>query len=120
MDETIVIRKALSFVIVIVLIAWIVLAYLPNAWVTLPQLAFDERWSMLLQLLAAAGMLAFAAIQVFLIRSTVWLVRAEGDRTAIVKEFRLRPGLELVWTALPLAITVLLGAAAYQTWLNLP
>jgi hypothetical protein len=36
-----------------------------------------------------------------------------------VAEFGLRPGVELLWTALPLVMTVLLGVAIYWAWFAL-
>lgn len=116
-----VIRKILSVIILAVLVSWIVLSYLPAGWLTLPQFAFSGPWSTpVLQLLAALGLVGFVVIQGILVRDTGRMLRPHGAREEIMAEFRLKRGVELFWTALPLLMTIGLGVAAYQTWLNLP
>jgi hypothetical protein len=113
-------RRILSVLILTVLLSWIVLSYAPATWVTLPQVAFTGGWSTpLFQLLAAIGLLGVGVIQLVLVRSTRRMLRPTDERADVVAEFGLRPGVELLWTALPLVMTVLLGVAIYWAWFAL-
>jgi hypothetical protein len=103
---------------------WLVLSYTPS--VTLPALSYP-RWSgPLLAIAGAAGLMAFLAIQAWLVWATGLFVRpTAGSRStnpaaeSTVAEFNLRLRSELTWTALPIAMTVALALLASGLWFAL-
>lgn len=113
-----VVQRILWLLIVAVIIAWIVLSYVPTSLVTLPTLAFGAQ-SRGLASLALVALVAFLAIQFWLVRST--LVAVRRYRPSADEPAPVRPGLraELFWTALPIAMTVGVAWAGYGLWSRL-
>ncbi len=116
-------RRTLWMVVSLaVVMLWLVLSYVPS--ITLPQLTYPSWSGPLLAVVGAVGLLAFLAIQAWLVRATGLFVRepaAAPGRTnpaaqGTVDEFKLRLGSELTWTALPMAMTVLLALLAAGLW----
>lgn len=110
-------QRLLTLVIVIITLLWIVVSYLPGVQAMLPTLSIVENGGWL-SWLTVAALIAFIAIQLWLVYTTVATIRsyqARGHDTP----FRLRLGAELFWTALPIAMTIGLAWASYALWLNL-
>lgn len=111
-------QRILWFSITAVIIAWIVLSYVPTSLFALPTLAFSgQNWG--LASFAAASLVAFLVIQLWLVRSTLVAVRTY--RPSADEPAPARPGLgaEFFWTALPIAMTVGVAWAGYGLWSRL-
>jgi heme/copper-type cytochrome/quinol oxidase subunit 2 len=95
------------------LLAWLVLSYWPAALAALPLVAFSGAWATTtLPFLAAVALVVSVAIQGWLVYATVAALRrpAGPAEAAALSQFRLNVGMEAVWTAAPLLITVVLAA----------
>lgn len=105
-------RYVLTVASLVCVIGWLVLSYMPGAQSALPSIAFTGAWSTA-WLPALAGLMLgiFALIQLWLVIATGQMVRhpAQTDLRATVRQFKLRTWLEVVWTAVPLGMTVVLG-----------
>jgi heme/copper-type cytochrome/quinol oxidase subunit 2 len=108
-------QRLLALLLLAAMVLWIVLSYLPTR--RLPVLAFSGA-SGVLAALAVAALLAFIAIQLWLIRSTMSSV-SRSQHGPAQPPFRLKLGVELFWTALPLVITLALAWAGYARWVQL-
>jgi hypothetical protein len=84
-----------------------VLSYAPATW--LPHLQWPAAILPWFGALLAAGALAFLAIQVWLVYATD---KSLMQHPEAMREFKLRRGREMVLTALPIVMTVLLILAA--------
>lgn len=109
-------QRLFSLVIVILSILWIVVSYLPGVRAALPTIAFPME-SGLFAILSVLALLIFVAIQLWIVNRTVRTVRNYQDQNN-GSPFRLRIGAELFWTALPIAMTLVLAWASYPLWLN--
>jgi hypothetical protein len=105
-------RTVWMIVSLVAVVLWLVLSYAPG--VSLPVLAYPAGGGPLLAALAAVGLLAFLAIQGWIVWSTDRAVVGAGKVAAA--EMGVRRGRELFWTMLPLAITLAIGAAAAGLW----
>jgi heme/copper-type cytochrome/quinol oxidase subunit 2 len=93
--------------------AWLFASYSPTAAAMLPVIAFDGAWSATwLPALAAAALAVCVAIQGWLIYATANSLRKPQDavQAAALQHFGLNVGVEALWTAAPLAITIALAA----------
>jgi hypothetical protein len=109
-----VLQRLFTLVIALICILWIVVSYLPGVQAMLPVIAFagTGRWLAALGLIA---LVAFLAIQLWLVYTTVATVRTSQAKGNISPP-RLKVGAELFWTALPIAMTVWLAWASYALW----
>jgi hypothetical protein len=107
-------RRLFTILVLIAVVGWLILSYLPAGTVTLPQLSFSAPWTAPGFFVLALSILAvFAGIQIWLVWATVRLFREPaGSLTAeAVHTLGLRQGREVFWTALPLAATLGFGLA---------
>lgn len=106
-----------SFLLLGVFIGWLVFSY--ASWV-LPALSFGaaDRW---FALLLAGGFAVFLGIQCWLVVASARIFRPNGElgRAEVSAEFHLRRWPEIVWTAIPLAMTIVLAVWSLPTWLTL-
>lgn len=109
--------RLLTVALLLITLLWLVVSYLPGVRAMLPTIAFANQngWMAPASLLA---FIAFVAIQIWLVYTTVATVRAYQARNGTTA-FRLRVGAEFFWTALPIAMSLLLAWAGYELWLNL-
>ena len=112
-----VLRRLLTLAILLVCVLWLVVSYLPGIQALLPVLAFPAtgKW---FASLSVAAFVIFVAIQLWLVYTTVVTVRASQAKGQS-SLFRLKVGIELFWTALPIAMTVALAWASYALWQDL-
>jgi hypothetical protein len=106
-------RTAGTVGILLGFVAWLALSYWPAAAALLPTIAFASGWAnMWLPVLALATLLVSSAIQAWLVYATGHSLRSPaGPAQAVaLSEFRLSIGREMVWTAIPLVFTLVLGA----------
>lgn len=96
---------------VFAVVAWLVLSYWPAAAAALPTLAFGSAADGWMAALAAAALVLTAAIQGWLIFSTLQPLRkpATPALAATVRQFGLSLRREALLTAAPLLITVVLA-----------
>jgi heme/copper-type cytochrome/quinol oxidase subunit 2 len=113
-----VLQRLMWLAILTVIIAWIVLSYLPSSVVTLPTLAFSPRASAWLAALAPLTLAAFVAIQTWLVYATWVAVRRYRPRAGEAAPARPPLGAELFWTALPIAITLAVAWAGHGLWMQ--
>ena len=106
-----------TLAIVAVCILWVVISYLTGAQAMLPTFSLTRVGSWLAWF-NVAGLIAFVAIQLWLVYTTVATVRTFQTRRT-ESPFRLNRGAEFFWTALPIAMTAALAWASYALWLNL-
>lgn len=106
-NELTVRRALLSILILGVILAWIVLSYAPATW--LPHWQWPTAILPWFGVLLAVGALAFLAIQVWIVYATDKALTGQPDA---MREFKLKRGREMLLTALPIAMTVLLILAA--------
>jgi heme/copper-type cytochrome/quinol oxidase subunit 2 len=112
-------QRLLSVALVAVSVVWIVFSHVPSARALLPTIAYpgDGRWMAVAALLSLG---VFLALQFWLLRTTVAGVRRHQQRiSGNVQPLHLHLGLEALWTALPVVITLGLAWAAYGLWANL-
>lgn len=100
-----------------VFVAWLVLSYVSAP---LPTVSYGGLSSAFAPLLAA-GAILFLTIQLWLVVASAKLFRADGAlrRSDVRAEFRLRRRSEVLWTAVPLGMTLLLSWWSYPTWAGL-
>jgi heme/copper-type cytochrome/quinol oxidase subunit 2 len=97
---------------------WLFFSYWPSTPLVLPQLT-RPAWlpGVAFQGLALFALVIFVVIQVMIIRSTVRL-RNTAQVNAQESGVKFSFAAELLWTALPLLMTVGLAFITYQTWLS--
>ncbi len=100
-------RALLSILIVGVILAWVVLSYAPATW--LPHWQWPAAILPWFGVLLAVGAGLFLAIQLWIVYATD---KALMQQPEAMREFKLKRGREMVLTALPIAMTVLLILAA--------
>ncbi len=111
-------QKLFGYAILLVTVLWLILSYIPVSVVTLPQIPFaSEASGRLFQVLLVGGFLIFVVLQIWLVVATKRLFRTEdGRRNEMAAEFGLNRTSEMIWTAIPLLMTIGLALASYQTW----
>ena len=105
-------RYALAVVILVAVVAWLGISYLPGVQGSLPVLAFTGAWTAVwLPALAGLTLAVMTGIQVWLVVATGRMVQkpARAELQAAVEQFGLRTRTEVLLTAVPVAMTVLLG-----------
>jgi heme/copper-type cytochrome/quinol oxidase subunit 2 len=115
-------RKLLAVLILLGVISWLVLSYLPPGMIVLPAMAFSPSGlSALFPALLVAAVIVFAAIQLWLVWSTVKSLRTSRLEEAQGLEPRLKLNIfaEALWTALPLVGTLVLVVVGYRLWVHL-
>jgi len=113
-------QKFLGYLILLGVIMWIVLSYLPASVVTLPTFSFPIAFNPLFQILLAVGLALFLVLQGWLVWTTVKTIRTGQDRTDTpANELNLSLTREAFWTALPIVMTIVLALVSYQTWVSL-
>ncbi len=98
---------------------WLILAYVPA--IPRPELSYPAWSSTTLAILAAAGLVAFLAIQAWIVRATDEFMGAEiaPEQAAILAEFRLSRRREIILTALPIVMTLAVAWLSYPLWASL-
>lgn len=97
-------------VTLVVVVAWLLVAYMPGLAAHMPMLAWPA-WSLpLLGGLVVLTVAAALAIQGWIVYATDQALAARPDA---VREFNLRRSAEAFWTLLPLLMTVALVAAVW-------
>lgn len=114
-------QKLFGYAILLTTVLWLVLSYVPVSVVTLPQISFSSEGSgRLFQALLVGGFLIFLLLQVWLVNATKRLFRTpDGRENGMAAEFGLNRTSEMIWTAIPLLMTIGLAVASYQTWVML-
>lgn len=118
---SVVLRKILTLAILISTALWLVLSYLPGVRSLLPQFSWQALGAgRTFSWLALFSLVAFVAIQLWLLWHTLHLLRGQrsGSR-GDVQGFPIRLDMELLWTALPLVLTLGLAVASYRLWSSL-
>ena len=131
------IRTLVAIVILIGVIGWIVLSYLPTTLIMLPQFQYAPGGAMsVFPALILMGFLIFVSLQVWLVQTTVKSVRHYRTGLAVRHyrtgstvrhyqndtpsqqsgSFKLNVGREAVLTVLPIGFTVALAVASYFWW----
>jgi heme/copper-type cytochrome/quinol oxidase subunit 2 len=122
-------RYVSSIFFLLVVIAWLVFSYWTPPGLSLPRIGFSwENSSALFQTTTVIWLAIFLLVQGMLVVTTIAAIRnrqqqAEGqandseaaEETSAFR-FDLNISRELVWTAMPLAMTIILAAIAYLTW----
>jgi len=107
-------RTLLTILSVALLLAWVVLSYAPATW--LPHWQWPAALSAWMAGALVAGLVAFVAIQVWLIYATDRSLKTHPDQ---MREFRLTRGREGALTALPILLTLALAWMAWPTIVSL-
>ncbi len=101
------------------LLFWLIFSYVPASSFALPTISYgNEQVVRLFGVLLAVGLIGFVAIQGWLVNASARMFRSEGElqREEIRGEFAMRRGSEVLWTLIPLLMTVVLAALCYPTW----
>ncbi len=106
-----------TLAIVAVTVLWVVISYLPDTQAMLPTFSL-MRMGQWLAWLSVAVLIAFVAIQFWLVNTTDTTVRQHQTRQNR-SSFRLSRSAEFFWTVLPIVMTAGLAWASYALWLNL-
>jgi heme/copper-type cytochrome/quinol oxidase subunit 2 len=101
--------------VLISVIAWLVISYLPTGLVPLPSLSLTV-FGPQMRLLGVGALLAFLVIQFVVLFATTGAVRAYLRRFPAGPPLELRLGKEVFWTAVPIAMTVALVWASLAQW----
>ena len=116
-----VLRTVLSYTLLLVVVLWLVLSYVPDSLVALPALSLGgEQIGSLFQQALLFGLVIFVALQAWLLRSSVRMFRpSEQGEESQAQRFGLNASVEFVWTFIPLVMTLGLALLSHQTWLSL-
>ncbi len=106
-------RSLLVYALLASVLLWLVLSYVPAELVALPQIEAPRTADWLLRGLGVATVALFVALHLWLLRSTDRAVKQTRAG------FRLGRVAELVWTALPLGMALLLAWASLPLWRSL-
>lgn len=121
-------RKLITYGLLFVTLFWLVASYLPAHILTLPKASLDGIISSPIQrLLFIAIMVLFVGIQVSLVVSTNRLFpnakspedqaeRDTEDGLSKAEQFGLKRGSELVWTSVPVAMTLITLLLAFTVF----
>lgn len=112
-----VLQRLLWIGILLVIVLWIVLSYVPAALVPLPTFSFVGGEAMAYA--AVVALLLLLTIQTWIVFATVRSVRTYDPQDS--EKAPRRPSLraEFFWTALPIAMTLALAWASYSMWIRL-
>lgn len=105
-------RMVGSIFILAGVIGWVALSYLPPGVVVLPQLGFPVQWTgQAFTWLALGSFVVFVALQVWIVQTTAAAVRRHRAQAAAAGDsgFDLSIGTEVVLTALPIILIVVLA-----------
>ena len=113
-------RRILSYSLLSMVIAWLVMSYLPASIFSPPQASVRQN-SDWFGLASLTILVIMAAIQMGLLGATARLVRAYRDRSqrtdpASVAMFELKLSRELFWTIVPLLMVFALGLLSFSIW----
>lgn len=111
----IVIQRLFALALLLGVILWLVLSYIPDSLLPLPTVGYSGA-GMLLAGLAVLCLAAFLAIQWIVVQSTARSLEHGDPSDTRRPPFRLNKSVELFWTALPLAMTLALAWASYALW----
>lgn len=100
--------------ILLVIILWIVLSYVPAALVPLPSFTFIG--GEVMAFVAVVALLLFLTIQAWIVFATMRSVRKYEPQEGEKAPRQPSPGAEFFWTALPIAMTIALAWASYAMW----
>lgn len=116
-----VLRKILSYAILLSVLFWIVLSYVPASLVPLPDLAIlPAGVNPLFRSLSVISLVLFVAIQTWIVRGTLQVLRPLDRRRSLAHdEFRLSRSREFIWSAIPVVMTLILALASLPTWRSL-
>ncbi|MEZ4656476.1 MAG: cytochrome c oxidase subunit II transmembrane domain-containing protein [Caldilineaceae bacterium] len=113
-------RRILSYLLLALVAAWLVLSYVPTSVISLPPIFVSETpaWFGAAALFILVSMVL---IQIGLLGATVRFVRTyrvENRRggTRSERVFKLRLNAELFWTLVPLLIVLILGLLSFSIW----
>ena len=113
-------RRILSYCLLMLTVAWLILSYVPASVISLPQISAygNSTWFGSAALLVLVSM---ALLQVGLLGATARFVRAyraENQRSATTpgQIFHLKLISELFWTFVPLLIVLILGLLSFSIW----
>ena len=101
-----------SILILAAVVGWVVLSYLPAGTVALPQLHFAPRWpGQVFPALVTGGFALLIGLQLWLVQSTAASLRRHRGQAGGLQNgsFTLSVGREVILTALPIALIVLLA-----------
>ena len=113
-------RKLLAYLILLGVIAWIVLSYLPSSVMMLPKISFPTAFNPLFQATLVGALALFLVFQVWLVWTTVKNIQAGQQRTdSVTNKLNLSLAREAFWTAMPIVMTIVLALMSYQTWASL-
>ena len=113
-------RRIFALFMLMAVIGWIVISYLPASVITLPVISFPAELNQRFQGLLAGGFAIFLALQIWLVWTTVRNIQVAQRRSnSVVSELNLSLLREAIWTALPIVMTIGLALASYQTWVSL-
>lgn len=98
---------------------WLVLAYTPA--IPRPELSYPAWSTTTLAMLAAAGLVVFLAIQAWIVRATDKFLGDDiaPEQAVILAEFRLSRKREIMLTALPILMTLVVAWLSYPLWASL-
>jgi hypothetical protein len=99
--------------ILLAFVAWLLFSYWTAGAALLPTIAFGGAWSATwMPFLTMITFVVCAGVQLWLVYATVQSLRkpAGPAEAAALRQFRLKLGVETLWTAAPLFITVALAA----------
>ena len=113
-------RRILSYLLLTLVIAWLVLSYAATSIVSLPQVSTSENSAWFGQA-ALLILVIMAVIQVGLLGATARFVRAYHDRNQgnVARRdilLHLKLNAELFWTFVPLLIVFILGLLSFSIW----
>jgi heme/copper-type cytochrome/quinol oxidase subunit 2 len=115
-------KKAFIYTLLAYVLAWLGLSYAPGLQARLPALAFSAAWHSALLWAGMLAVLVFLGIQIWLVGSTLWSLRGrqsaawDGARSKSPARQRISLSAEVIWTALPILMTVLLALAGHRIW----
>ncbi|MEX1018829.1 MAG: hypothetical protein WDZ49_04180 [Litorilinea sp.] len=112
-------KKLFAYSLLACVVAWLLFSYVPELRQFLPEVAFPSAWLRGLAWLGALAAALFVAIQVWIVGSTFRSLRNRQNAPDSPEPI---PGLhinlfgEIVWTALPILMTVGLILAGVAIW----
>lgn len=113
-------NRYLGYGSLLLLLGWLGVSYgawLPDSARLEAPVAYYGEW---FQRALLVVLFAFAAIQLWLVRATVRMLRrSPTESRPLPTTFALRLGSEIFWTALPLLMTIGLAVVGYELWASL-
>jgi heme/copper-type cytochrome/quinol oxidase subunit 2 len=111
-----VLQRLFALAMFTIIVLWLMVSYMPHVQSALPTIAFAQAggWQ------STSGVIllvVFIALQVWLLYTTLTRVRT-SQMHSHTKPLRLKLGVELFWSVLPILMTIALAWASYALWLN--